>query len=101
MIIVLIQITESTLHQIIINVFFVILHYLLKNQLNGILMTDQTTQDTVESTQSVNNVLAISFEGNSVNVQIKQGLTMWEALGLLKTAEQIVLSKYNSTITSE
>lgn len=89
------------LHQIIINVFFVTLHYLLKNLLNGITMTDQTTQEETSPTQVVDNVLAISYEGNAVNVQIKHGLTMWEALGLLKTAEQIVLSKYNSTLASE
>lgn len=96
----LIQITESMLHQIIINVFFVTRHYLLKNLLNGITMTDQITQEEQTRTQEVNNVLAISYEGNSVNVQIKQGLTMWEALGLLKTAEQIVIAKYNSTLTT-
>lgn len=64
-------------------------------------MTDQTTQEETSPTQVVDNVLAISYEGNAVNVQIKHGLTMWEALGLLKTAEQIVLSKYNSTLASE
>lgn len=63
-------------------------------------MTDQITQEEQTRTQEVNNVLAISYEGNSVNVQIKQGLTMWEALGLLKTAEQIVIAKYNSTLTT-
>lgn len=90
------------LHQIIINVFFVTLHYLLKNLLNGMTMTDQVTQEEVtDNTVEANNVLAISYQGNSVNVQVKQGLTMWEALGLLKTAEQIVLSKYNSTLASE
>lgn len=88
------------MHQIIINVFFVTRHYLLKNLLNGITMTDQITQEEQTRTQEVNNVLAISYEGNSVNVQIKQGLTMWEALGLLKTAEQIVIAKYNSTLTT-
>lgn len=90
------------LHQIIINVFFVTLHYLLKNLLNGMTMTDQVTQEEVtDNTVEANNVLAISYQGNSVNVQVKQGLTMWEALGLLKTAEQIVISKYNSTLASE
>lgn len=90
------------LHQIIINVFFVTIHYLLKNLLNGMTMTDQVTQEEVtDNTVEANNVLAISYQGNSVNVQVKQGLTMWEALGLLKTAEQIVLSKYNSTLASE
>lgn len=65
-------------------------------------MTDQVTQEEVtDNTVEANNVLAISYQGNSVNVQVKQGLTMWEALGLLKTAEQIVLSKYNSTLASE
>ena len=61
-------------------------------------MTDTVNQEEATPTdvvKEVNNVLAISYEGNSVNVQIKQGLAMWEVLGLLKTAEQIVISKYN------
>lgn len=67
-------------------------------------MTDTVNQEEISPTdgaKEVNNVLAISYEGNSVNVQIKQGLAMWEVLGLLKTAEQIVISKYNALLSSE
>ena len=67
-------------------------------------MTDTVNQEEATPTdvvKEVNNVLAISYEGNSVNVQIKQGLAMWEVLGLLKTAEQIVISKYNALLSSE
>jgi hypothetical protein len=68
-------------------------------------MTDLVNQEeatpTEDAVKEVNNVLAISYEGNAVNVQIKQGLAMWEVLGLLKTAEQIVISKYNTLLASE
>ena len=61
-------------------------------------MTTQVTQPEVtqEATPTVENVLAISFEGNSVNVQMRSDVTLWQALGLLKAAETILLDKYNS-----
>ena len=70
-------------------------------------MTTEVNQENLsQDTQSieekvVNNVLAISYDGPSVHVQIRSDLTLWEALGLLKTAEQIVMSKYNATLASE
>lgn len=76
----------------------------MKNLLKGMKMTDTVNQEEATPTdvvKEVNNVLAISYESNSVNVQIKQGLAMWEVLGLLKTAEQIVISKYNALLSSE
>jgi len=65
------------------------------------LVNQEEATPTEDAVKEVNNVLAISYEGNAVNVQIKQGLAMWEVLGLLKTAEQIVISKYNTLLASE
>lgn len=62
-------------------------------------MTTQVTQPEVtqeEATPTLENVLAISFDGNSVHVQMRSDITIWQALGLLKTAETILLDKYNS-----
>lgn len=55
-------------------------------------MTEQIETEVVNDAS-----ISISFSGHEVKLNIAQGLTAWQALGLLKTAESILLAKYQVT----
>lgn len=57
-------------------------------------MTEQT-QDITE-TLDTTPALTIDADGNAVNLSIRQGLTVWQAIGLLETATLLLKRQYGT-----
>lgn len=65
-------------------------------------MTEQINQEETSPTEAqFDPVLSIALSGDAVQLLTKPGLTAWQALGLLKTAEAILLGKVNATLSQE
>lgn len=57
----------------------------------------ETLQTSPPEIQQETDAISISFKGNAVNLTIANGVSAWQALGLIKTAETILLAQYNTS----